>query len=152
VSGELQPYLVRVHFEKSDDSTDSGLLPLTDRDEGAKARLRALVEGRDWAPLGTGAVSEPVRTRIDPGNDEVPAKAAAGDVQRLGGAVTAQGGGVGQIPRTGSALALVGRLLLLVLKSSTKARAYVQGTCSSRLQGTRRRIGRLRVRSRPLTG
>src|SRR5687767_13461301 len=39
-----------------------------------KERLRALVEGRNWAPMGTGAPSEPLQTEAqqDPGNDEVP--------------------------------------------------------------------------------
>jgi hypothetical protein len=44
------------------------------REEGDKDRLRALVDGRDWALLGTGAASDPVLNQAhqDPGNDEVP--------------------------------------------------------------------------------
>src|SRR5215217_6327202 len=33
------------------------------RDDGDKERLSALVEGRDWAPMGTGATSEPLQDR-----------------------------------------------------------------------------------------
>jgi integrase len=44
------------------------------RDDGDRERLRALVEGVDWAPMGTGAVSEPLQSQAhqDPENDEVP--------------------------------------------------------------------------------
>ena len=56
------------------------------RDEDDKERLRALVEGRDWAPLGTDAASKPVQTEAhqDPGNDEIPANAGTSDDGRGG--------------------------------------------------------------------
>ena len=49
------------------------------RDEGDKEPLKALVEGRHWAPLGTSGPddpSEPAR-EVDPENDESPADAGA---------------------------------------------------------------------------
>ena len=56
------------------------------REEGAKERLKALVEGRDWAPLGTdgpsSAVSEPLPNH--PENDESPASARLSDDGRGG--------------------------------------------------------------------
>ncbi len=56
------------------------------RDDGDKERLRALVEGRDWAPLGTSAGSDPLQTEAhqDPGNDEVPANAKTSEDGRGG--------------------------------------------------------------------
>ena len=56
------------------------------RDEGDKDRLRALVEGRDWAPLGTETVSRAARTEVhqEPENDEVPANAGTSDDGRGG--------------------------------------------------------------------
>ena len=47
------------------------------RDEAERERLRALVEGRDWAPLGTGKDSDRQRngTPESPLNDERPASA-----------------------------------------------------------------------------
>ena len=47
------------------------------RAEGDKEALKALVEGRHWAPLGTSGAddpSEPPR-EVDPGNDESPTDA-----------------------------------------------------------------------------
>ena len=56
------------------------------RDEGDKERLKALVEGRDWAPLGTSgrstAPDEAVARR--PENDESPADAGLSDDGRGG--------------------------------------------------------------------
>src|ERR687898_236636 len=56
------------------------------REEGAKERLKALVEGRDWAPLGTAgpssAVSEPLPNH--PENDESPATAGLSEDGRGG--------------------------------------------------------------------
>ena len=52
------------------------------RGEGDKERLKALVEGRDWAPLGTerpNAHAEP-----EPENDETPANAGASEDGRGG--------------------------------------------------------------------
>jgi integrase len=56
------------------------------RDDGDKERLRALVEGRDWAPMGTGAASEPLQIEAhqDPGNDEVPGNPGTSDDGRGG--------------------------------------------------------------------
>ena len=56
------------------------------RDDGDKERLRALVDGRDWAPLGTSAASNPLQTEAhqDPGNDEVPANARTSEDGRGG--------------------------------------------------------------------
>jgi hypothetical protein len=47
------------------------------RDEGDKERLKSLVEGRDWAPLGTERPTErPTEPEWpDPENDESPADA-----------------------------------------------------------------------------
>src|SRR5215217_3528382 len=47
------------------------------RDDGDKERLKALVEGRDWAPLGTSAPNSPSghRTTTSPEDDESPADA-----------------------------------------------------------------------------
>ena len=46
------------------------------RDEGDKERLKALVEGRDWAPLGTSGPTTPRQpAEVDPENDESPADA-----------------------------------------------------------------------------
>jgi hypothetical protein len=46
------------------------------RDHGDKERLRALVEGRDWAPSGTDRAPEPqADVRGTPANDEDPARA-----------------------------------------------------------------------------
>jgi conjugative relaxase-like TrwC/TraI family protein len=44
------------------------------RDERDKERLRAVVEGRDWAPMGTGAPSEPLQSQAhqDPGTTKSP--------------------------------------------------------------------------------
>ena len=56
------------------------------RDEGDKDSLRALVSGRDWAPLVTSAVSDPLQTEADqdPGNDDVPANARTSEDGRGG--------------------------------------------------------------------
>ena len=56
------------------------------RDEGAKDRLKALVEGRDWAPLGTSGPSDPLQIEADrqPGNDESPGDAGLSDDGRGG--------------------------------------------------------------------
>ena len=56
------------------------------RDEGAKERLRALVNGTDWALLGTG---DPVKSgnapqTNEPNNDESPADAGLSDDGRGG--------------------------------------------------------------------
>jgi Phage integrase family len=56
------------------------------RDEGDKERLKALVEGRDWAPLGTSGVedgSSAPATEL-PDNDETPGVAGASDDGRGG--------------------------------------------------------------------
>ena len=56
------------------------------RDEGDKEALKALVEGRHWAPLGTSGSddpSEPAR-EVDPENDESPAAAGLPDDGRGG--------------------------------------------------------------------
>ena len=47
------------------------------RDQGDKERLKALVEGRDWAPLGTDRAHEPQEDvpAETPANDEDPANA-----------------------------------------------------------------------------
>jgi len=47
------------------------------RDDGDKERLKGLVEGRDWAPLGTTGPDEGSRGAEEhiPTNDEVPADA-----------------------------------------------------------------------------
>jgi hypothetical protein len=47
------------------------------RDEGDKERLKALVEGRDWAPLGTTGPDEGSETPEDesPENEDTPANA-----------------------------------------------------------------------------
>ena len=56
------------------------------RDEGDKERLKALVEGRDWAPLGTtvGQTPPPGASAEAPANDETPADAGASDDGRGG--------------------------------------------------------------------
>jgi hypothetical protein len=56
------------------------------RDEGDKERLKALVEGRDWAPLGTSAPLEPPQTEAhqQAANDESPANARLSDDGRGG--------------------------------------------------------------------
>jgi integrase len=56
------------------------------RDEGAKEKLRALVNGVDWAPLGTGGLSESGNApgMPSPQNDETPADAGASDDGRGG--------------------------------------------------------------------
>ena len=56
------------------------------RDEGDKERLKALVEGRDWAPLGTtGAQTPPADARAEaPEKDETPADAGASEDGRGG--------------------------------------------------------------------
>ena len=56
------------------------------RDEGDKERLKALVEGRDWAPLGTTAAQTPpadARAEV-PEDDETPADAGVSDDGRGG--------------------------------------------------------------------
>ena len=56
------------------------------RDEGDKEALKALVEGRHWAPLGTSGPddpSEPAR-EADPENDESPADAGLSEDGRGG--------------------------------------------------------------------
>ena len=56
------------------------------RDEGAKERMRALVEGRDWARLGTDGPNRPSETRSAPlpQDDESPADAGPSDDGRGG--------------------------------------------------------------------
>ena len=56
------------------------------RDEGDKERLKALVEGRDWAPLGTTRVQTlPADARADASeDDETPADAGVSDDGRGG--------------------------------------------------------------------
>jgi integrase len=51
------------------------------RDEGDKERLRALVDGREWAPMGTGPLSDPPEAPkgVVPVNDESPADAGPSD-------------------------------------------------------------------------
>jgi hypothetical protein len=56
------------------------------RDEGDKERLKALVEGRDWAPLGTSTPNSPSEqpTMTSPEDDESPANAGLSDDGRGG--------------------------------------------------------------------
>ena len=56
------------------------------RDKGDKERLKALVDGRDWAPLGTERADEPPDDvpAGTPTNDEAPAHAGASDDGRGG--------------------------------------------------------------------
>jgi integrase len=56
------------------------------RDEGDKERLKALVEGRDWAPLGTTAPNEgPAGVQQhSTGNEETPASAGVPEVGAAG--------------------------------------------------------------------
>ena len=56
------------------------------REEGDKERLKALVEGRDWAPLGTtpGQTAPADACGEAPGNDETPADAGASEDGRGG--------------------------------------------------------------------
>jgi integrase len=56
------------------------------RDEGDKERLKALVEGRDWAPMGTERPDERADAPIEPEpeNDETPADAGASEDGRGG--------------------------------------------------------------------
>jgi hypothetical protein len=56
------------------------------RDEGDKERLKALVEGRDWAPLGTTeAQTEPPGDSVGTTpNDQTPADAGASEDGRGG--------------------------------------------------------------------
>jgi integrase len=56
------------------------------RDEGDKERLKALVEGRDWAPMGTERPDERPGAAAyqEPENDEAPADAGASDDGRGG--------------------------------------------------------------------
>jgi len=56
------------------------------RDAGDKERLKALVEGRDWSPLGTDRAPE-TQTGVSaetPANDEDPANAGPSDDGRGG--------------------------------------------------------------------
>jgi hypothetical protein len=56
------------------------------RDDGDKERLKALVEGLDWAPLGTTeaqTASQPASAEA-PENDETPADAGASEDGRGG--------------------------------------------------------------------
>ena len=56
------------------------------RDDGDKERLKALVEGRDWAPMGTETPDKrptPAREAA-PQNDESPANAELSDDGRGG--------------------------------------------------------------------
>ena len=56
------------------------------RDEGDKERLKALVEGRDWAPLGTSGRNLPSEEAMQstPEDDESPADAGLSDDGRGG--------------------------------------------------------------------
>jgi integrase len=56
------------------------------RDAGDKEALKALVDGRHWAPLGTSGADDPSETprEVDPGNDESPAAAGLSDDGRGG--------------------------------------------------------------------
>jgi hypothetical protein len=56
------------------------------RGAGDKERLRALVEGRDWAPSGTERPNErPIElAHTEPENDETPADAGASEDGRGG--------------------------------------------------------------------
>ena len=56
------------------------------RDEGDKERLKALVDGRDWAPLGTERANEPPNDVPvgTPTHDEAPADAGASEDGRGG--------------------------------------------------------------------
>jgi hypothetical protein len=56
------------------------------RDEGDKERLKALVEGRDWAPLGTTVgQTPPADARAEATeNDETPTDAGASEDGRGG--------------------------------------------------------------------
>jgi integrase len=56
------------------------------RDEGDKERLKALVEGRDWAPLGTSTPKSPSEhsTMTSPEDDESPADAGLSEDGRGG--------------------------------------------------------------------
>jgi integrase len=56
------------------------------RDEGDKERLKALVEGRDWAPMGTEPPGQAPDAPADPGpeNDETPGNAGVPDDGRGG--------------------------------------------------------------------
>jgi HTH-like domain len=51
------------------------------RGNDERARLKALVEGRDWAPMGTGSANEPPRGRSSdsPSNDKSPARTGLPD-------------------------------------------------------------------------
>ncbi len=56
------------------------------RGDGDKERLKALVEGRDWAPLGTSNPNSPREHRLtsSPEDDETPADAGSPDDGRGG--------------------------------------------------------------------
>ena len=56
------------------------------RDEGDKERLKALVEGRDWAPLGTSTPDSPSEHPLttSPEDEEIPADAGLSDDGRGG--------------------------------------------------------------------
>src|SRR5215217_2966988 len=56
------------------------------RDAGDKEALKALVDGRHWAPLGTSGANDPSETprEADPDNDESPAAAGLPDDGRGG--------------------------------------------------------------------
>jgi hypothetical protein len=56
------------------------------RDEGDKERLKALVERRDWAPMGTKGPNAPTGDAHEPApeNDEAPAGAGAPEDGRGG--------------------------------------------------------------------
>jgi hypothetical protein len=86
VRGEDPPYVMAQLGHTDAGFTLCVYAHATRRDEGDKERLKALVEGRDWAPLGTTAGQTPPGDAPTeaPGNDETPADAGASEDGRGG--------------------------------------------------------------------
>ena len=77
VRGEDPPYLMAQLGHTDPAFTLRVYAHAMRREEGDKERLKALVEGRDWAPLGTERADEPPGDvpAGTPGNEETPAEA-----------------------------------------------------------------------------
>jgi hypothetical protein len=75
--GEDPPYVMAQLGHPDAAFTLRGYAHAMRRDEGDKERLKALVKGRDWAPLGTTSPDEGSERSDDqlPEDDETPADA-----------------------------------------------------------------------------
>jgi hypothetical protein len=120
------------------------------RDEGDKERLKALVEGRDWAPLGTTPGQTPLAdpSAEAPENDETPADAGASEDGR-GGFRTCD---LSRVKRHGT-LGREGRFSLYCAGfAADRARELGAGMCPDERgwRGIQAHLGARRDLSRPI--